>query len=85
MFVGKAGSLPTLELCLTGLARKHKARLEKPVRDKRSGLFQTFANYGHIGLCNIGPWEQCYKNFHGNNLLVFIISCSVCPWQAFTS
>jgi len=27
--------------------------------------------------------DQCYKTFFVCNLLIFVISCSVCPWQAF--
>ncbi len=26
---------------------------------------------------------QCYKAFYGRNLQIFVISWSVCPWQAF--
>ncbi len=28
-------------------------------------------------------WDQCYKTFYVRNLQVFLISQSVCPWQAF--
>jgi len=26
---------------------------------------------------------KCYKTFYSHNLIIFIISYSVCPWQAF--
>jgi hypothetical protein len=28
-------------------------------------------------------WYQCYKTFSVLNLRIFVISWSVCPWQAF--
>ncbi len=28
-------------------------------------------------------WGQCYETFYGRSLLIFVISYSVCPWQAF--
>jgi hypothetical protein len=30
-----------------------------------------------------GFWAQCYKTFSVRNLRIFVISESVCPWQAF--
>ncbi len=30
-----------------------------------------------------GSWGQCYKTFYDRKLRLFIISYSVCPWQAF--
>ncbi len=31
----------------------------------------------------VAIWGQCYKTFYGRTLCIFIISQSVCPWQAF--
>ncbi len=31
---------------------------------------------------NIQPWSMYYKTFYGRNLQIFVISQSVCPWQA---
>ncbi len=31
----------------------------------------------------ISYWGQCYKTFSVRNLQIFIISLSICPWQAF--
>jgi S-adenosylhomocysteine hydrolase len=28
-------------------------------------------------------WGQSYKTFYGRNLPIFVMSWSVCPWQAF--
>ncbi len=38
-----------------GLTSKHKARLERLARDKRSSLLQKFVTYGRKQLYNIGP------------------------------
>ncbi len=53
--------------------------------DKHSSLLRIFVNYGHKMFRNIGPRAQCYKTFYGCNLRIFLISHSVCPWQAFES
>jgi hypothetical protein len=29
------------------------------------------------------PYGQCCKTLYGRNLQLFVISYSVCPWQAF--
>ncbi len=31
-----------------------------------------------------GAWGQCYKTFFVRDLRIFVISESVCPWQAFS-
>ncbi len=33
----------------------------------------------------IETWGLYYKTFYGGNLQIFVISQSVCPWQAFTA
>ncbi len=33
--------------------------------------------------CKYAPWGQCYKTFYFCELRIFIMSQSVCPWQAF--
>ncbi len=32
---------------------------------------------------DIGSWGLSYKTFYCRNLLIFVISQSVCPWQVF--
>jgi hypothetical protein len=32
--------------------------VERPVRDKHSGLLQTFVKSGHKRFYNIGPWRR---------------------------
>jgi hypothetical protein len=31
----------------------------------------------------IFPWGMYYKTFYRRNLQIFVISWSVCPWQAY--
>ncbi len=45
-------------------------------------VLNTFEN-NQILLNKISHRGQCYKTFYGRKLLLFIISQSVCPWQAF--
>ncbi len=61
MFAGKAGAYLSgaSEKCFTrvcsGITRKHKTRLERLARDKRSCLLQKLINYGCKKFYNIGP------------------------------
>ncbi len=36
-----------------------------------------------IGTDQTGLGPVYYKTFYGRILRIFVISCSVCPWQAF--
>jgi hypothetical protein len=40
-------------------------------------------NFGRKHYYNTGPWAQCYETFYGRNLRYFVISLSVCLWEAF--
>ncbi len=53
-------------------------RLIKLAREKRSSQLQTFINYGHTQFFNCGPWIHVYETFYSRNLLIFILSQSVC-------
>ncbi len=74
---------PTLE-CRTQagsmLTCKHQTRLERLARDKHSSLLRTFVNYGRKSFIILGP-RNAMKSFV-RNLQIFVISQSVCPWQA---
>ncbi len=50
--------------------------------DKHLRLLRTFVNYRRKKFCNIDTRGQCYKTFYVRNLRIFVISQSVCPWQA---
>jgi hypothetical protein len=89
MFVGKARSLllsGACERCFihlgSSLTSKHETRLERLARDKHSSLFQKFVTYGRKKISKIGTKAQCYRTFFVRNLQIFVISSSVCPWQA---
>ncbi len=45
--------------------------------------YEKSVTYARKKVYNIGPRIQCYKTFYGRYLRMFIISQSVCPWQAF--
>ncbi len=51
-------------------------------RDKHSSLLRKFLNCRQKSY-NFGTQGQCYKTFFARNLYIFVISQSVCPWQAF--
>jgi hypothetical protein len=51
---------------------------------RRSSLLQTAINYEHKKFYNSNTRAQCYKTFYGRNLLIFVISYSVCSWQDFS-
>ncbi len=48
----------------------------------RGQTLQLAANFLKI-FYSIGTRGQCYKTFYVRNLRIFVISQSVCPWQAF--
>jgi hypothetical protein len=50
--------------------------------DKHSSLFVLNAMEAKKNF-DIDTWGQSYKTFYGHNLRIFIMSLSVCPWQAF--
>ncbi len=61
--------------------------------NKHSSLKRIHVNYGQKSLITLAPdrmtvftlnpWVQCYKTFYVHNLRMFVLSWSVCPWQAF--
>ncbi len=51
-----------------------KKKLETIIRFKRHSFI---LNFGHV------TWAKCYKTFYGRKLRLFIISQSICSWQAF--
>jgi hypothetical protein len=86
MFAGKAAAhmseapfgYPTLGLA-PGLTLKHYTRLERLAREQHYRLLQKLLNYGHKKFYEC----QWYKTFFFRNLQMFVISWSVCRWQAF--
>ncbi len=46
-------------------------------------MIQAKGAYPQSGTPQGTPSCQSYKTFYGRNLLFFVISWSVCPWQAF--
>ncbi len=64
-----------------GVTCKHWTRMESLARDKRSSLFGL--GQWRRQCYNFDSWGLCYKTFYGRNLWVFVITSSVCPWQAF--
>ncbi len=47
--------------------------------NKHTGFLCYGINYRFF---DKGPWGLYYKTFYGRNLKIFLISLSVCPWQA---
>jgi hypothetical protein len=60
-------------------------RLEWKViaRAKCSSLLQKGITYGCKKFYNMDTRGQCHKTTYGHKLRLFIISKSICPWQAF--
>jgi hypothetical protein len=52
-------------------------------RCKHSSLFGLIISYKQKKFFNTDTLGQCYKTFFVHNLRIFLISYSVCPWQAF--
>ncbi len=55
----------------------------RPSKDKHGSLLGQFVKYVCKKFSNIGSWGLYYKTFYGRNLQIFVMSYSVCPWQAF--
>ncbi len=49
---------------------------------KRSSLQNRVSIFMPKWFYEIDPWGQCYKAFYGRKLQIFVISLSVCSWQA---
>ncbi len=58
---------------------KHQTRQLSLAREKHSSLLRILINYS----CK--KFGLHYKTFYDRNLCIFIISQSVCPWQAYPS
>ncbi len=69
---GKAGGYPQT-LDYAGRATNYK----------HSSLLGQFVKYVCKNVYNIGSWDLYYKTFYVRNLRIFVMSYSVCPWQAF--
>ncbi len=90
-----------IDTCLTdGASRRSFSEVCPPVSgrsngfcfgdgDRRPSAWPSCLglSWCNSGFCLIegGAWAQCYKTFCGRNLLVFVKSESVCPWQAFSA
>jgi hypothetical protein len=66
------------------LANEHKFEVQIKAHtgkwDKLAGKYLTILrNLSFFSL----NWGLYYKTFYGHNLQIFVISWSVCPWQAF--
>ncbi len=46
-------------------------------------VWQHVVNYEPVMFYSTGPWGQWYKKFYFHNLIIFVISYSVCHCQAF--
>ncbi len=79
IFVKSQSVCPWPNLTFVGKAAAY-AKVEQL---KHSSLLRKFGNYGRKMFYKISPWGQCYKIFFVRNLRIFVISQSVCPWQAF--
>jgi hypothetical protein len=99
LFTGKAWSLPEWSLKgLNSLAFPQKYRLVwERVKVSNTPAYYDTATVTPVKCCLVyAPrvnaiklfWKlraQCHKTFYGRNLRIFVISSSVCPWQAFSS
>ncbi len=69
---------------LSGLDGKHYSKLERLFGYKQSSLLRTSVDYGPKKFKKFGPGVNII-NFFVCNLWIFIISKSVCTWQAFSA
>ncbi len=51
--------------------------------DKHSSLFSSIRIDYRKKFYSIGSRASCYKSHYVRNLRIFVVSQSVCPWQAF--
>jgi hypothetical protein len=52
------------------------------VNEKHSSLFRSEPHRAKQSVDKRVSRGQCYKTFYGRKLQIFVISWSVCPWQA---
>jgi hypothetical protein len=64
-------------------AQKHQTRVKVAGSYKHASLLYCNNIYGRIKALQYRPRVQCYKKISIRNLRIFLISQSVCPWQAF--
>ncbi len=63
---------------------RDKLECSSPASFSSTSLVRKFVNKDKR-FYDIGPRSQCHKTFYVRNLLMFTISYSFCPWQAFTA